>query len=357
MDTNNENNSQNNQNDALICKIISNEKNEYNLLIYIKNNKLIIETKIVNKYLGNQFIKEYSFDDLKKIDIFKKCENLEEMLNILKDLYKICLNFERKIIGIEKENNFIVQFQVNMLNIKEINFELEEENIKYDIKEISNYINKIESKNIILNNNIKELKIENENLRMEIIDLKKILYSQNLFKESSIIKNDEKEILMNWIKNNNFYCNHNFKTELLFKASIHKEGSYFSNCFNRKYLVYFFVIKNNIRFGAFRTNPITLSKKKRISKTSFLFSLNNLKMFKLLEGKVDKFKDVSHGTPTFGNIDLYISDNCLSDELSYSSPEIYDFTNKELIGQNSNEKTYFKIIDYEVFTLINDDIF
>ena len=349
MDTSDQKISENNINEPLIYKILSNENNEYNLLFYIKDNKLIIEAKIKNKYLGNHFIKEYSFDDLKKIEIFNKSENLKEMLNILKDLYKICLNFERKTIGIEKEKNFIVSIQVNLLNIKEINFELEENIKNYNIKEISNYINNIESKNIILNNNIKELKLENENLKIEIIELKTKLYSQNLFEESDIIKNNEKEILMSWIRELYFY--QNIKTKLLFKASIDKEEKYFTKCLNQKYLIYFFIIKNNIRFGAYRINPITMSKKKRISKNSFLFSLNNLKKFKLKEGNVDKFKDISHNAPIFGDDDLFISENCLSDELSFSSPFIYNFTNKELIGHNSNNRTYFKIIDFEVFTL------
>ena len=83
---------------------------------------------------------------------------------------------------------------------------------------------------------------------------------------------------------------------------------------------------------------------------NFLFSLDLVKYFKPFQNLIYSTNHYSNYGPTFGgNYDLYISDNCMNNNSSYTANgcTYQNNSNYELNGGTQ----YFKVLDYEVFQI------
>ena len=98
-------------------------------------------------------------------------------------------------------------------------------------KNVLDFVNKIYLENDELKKKIDELKLENEKLKNTVEQTQKNLENntkkqteriKNLFKDSAIIKLDEKKMVNDWIDP---YSEKNITSELLFRTSVDGDSS------------------------------------------------------------------------------------------------------------------------------------
>ena len=239
-----------------------------------------------------------------------------------------------------KEQKTIIEEQNKKINLLETKIKyLEDENLK-----IKNNL-----KNITTKNNIKKLNVENK--EKEIVQDKneiKIEENKEEIKEikNQLINNESFKQLNNWIAPNK-----PLKFDLIFKASINGDKSeiFHKICDGKAPTVTIVKSKNGYIFGGYLTVPFSSDRKSHSDNKAFLFSLTNLKTFKIIE--VDHA--VHHYDKGWGpyigykdSCDLAIKSGCLSNKKSKCTPTSYDFKREELIG--SNEKC-FEVEDYEIY--------
>ena len=141
-------------------------QNDMDIKINISYNEKLItfELQEENIFPKKQYLKEFSLDDLIKIDkIFRLFDSLEEVLNFFRKL------INNKNVSILKENEKEIKIKIyNSLfeNYFFMTIPIKESDIKSEMNNITQYI-------ISLNNKINELeKIVNEN-KKEVNELKK----------------------------------------------------------------------------------------------------------------------------------------------------------------------------------------
>ena len=106
--------------------------------------------------------------------------------------------------------------------------------------------------------------------------------------------------------------------------------------------------ENGRRFGGY--SSISWDKSKANYSTdgiNFLFSLDTLQLYKNTSGSNHTYHNESYG-PTFGGgHDLYIANECLNNNSSYSKKNDYGMTSSFEL----NSVQSFKVLDYEVFKI------
>ena len=168
---------------------IKNEGIDFNIKISYISNSLIIKVKNKdNDMLSHIYSFEKTMDELKKYHrFFKMYENIKDAFKGLCDL----IESKSSILQDKDTNKIVLIIPFNILKIKEIKFELNENN--------KNENEKIEELFSIISN----LKKSNENKEKEINELKSII--NELKKDITQIKQNkvkekEKEELKNIIK-------------------------------------------------------------------------------------------------------------------------------------------------------------
>ena len=201
-----------------------------------------------------------------------------------------------------------------------------------DDKSLINFLNNIKSfGKIIKNDDIISEKFKNSS---------KIL--NNLNSNTSIIK---------WIKEK---TNKNINNiDLIFTMT--KNGSsskdFHKFCDNKGPTLIIIKAKNDRIFGGFTPLNWEIKNGDNIydeSNQTFLFSLNLMKKFDMINTKKVAIRNASYG-PSFGDWDLKIEEN-LKEGVSYANSSCNFFTNKnlELIG-GKGDHTSFKVEDLEVY--------
>jgi len=288
-------------------------------------------------------------------------EILQELDNIFNELYlnesiikesgkltnqiKINLN-KGKIIDNEwndnsKLNSIIngcINIENNIKEIKEINENIKKDN-SLDIEakfifedEINKLIEMIKGFGKIIcinNNNIEDL-------------------FENILKKSKIIEDEEQiKLLKSWLP----YLNKDsIKCKLIYDAK--RDGDkveiFHSLCDNKGATLTIISTSDNKKFGGFLSKSFGGNKGDISDKDAFLFSLNyNEKYPSLNKGK--NYKDKEDKGPIFGNICFHISDCFLSIKGNYYRPytQRYDF------GLRNNDKcSFFIVLDLEVYQII-----
>ena len=243
--------------------------------------------------------------------------NKQNQKEIIKDLITKFEIFnkefiEQKIKNLEDENQKIK----NELKIILSNDKIQKEKLDIDKKEE------------------KTINEKNEKIN-EIFDFKSEIMNTEFFNQLNKWINPEKSL----------------KFELIFKASEDGDNcqTFHKICDGKGPTVTIVKSKNGYIFGGYLTVPFSSDRKAHTDDKAFLFSLTNMKKFKILDPEHAVFHYAKGWGPYIGlkdNCDLAIKSECLSNKKSYCEPSSYEFKRIDLIG--SDEK-FFEVKDYEIY--------
>ena len=350
-------------------------KIEQNQIIYILNieeieDKIIFSIDDKEQLPSINYKRTMTFQEIKKLDsIFFDLNSFKEFydylkslsnncqLNIKKNREKLTIIFSVEVLLKQKKieiNLYPAKKDIN-LNIEEISKELID--MKDKIKEIDNLKNdnkklNIEINNIKKENAIQKLKIEEQN--KEIKYLKESL--KYLFK-SSIMKDDEKDIIYKEIEHK---MNKKVKEiRKLYQATLNggEPINFHSRCDNIPNTLVLIQSEGNKRFGGFTPIPWKSEEKgtyiKEPEKKTFIFSLDNKKIYYLKDGD---YASVFHGKingPCFGGgRDIAIDGNPLKENKLYTRQYSYDYKDYENCLSEYQSPYKIKALEYEVFQII-----
>ena len=350
---------------------------EYEIEIGVTNESIIFKSEINNGIITKKYSNIYSFDTLKKNNIFTFQENIEEIYDQIEVYFE-----DEPVSSTINENSIIIKILTKIKKYPEIIFELKKEVI--DINKIINIlidkINILESENKNLKTEISKiyscindqkelekkinnLELENKNLRTEISNINSYINEQKEikrkkklnFNDSLIVKEDEINMICKWINPYN-----KIKAELLYRVS--RDGDdpsiFHKYCDNKGPTIMFAKINNGYRFGGYSGISWTNKDQCVKDKDAFLFSLNN--KIKIINNNTNE--TVYHGKacgPTFASYsrnELQIqSYKCLTGKknLIHDLGKVYTFKIKDLIGVEAKGKYYFDVEDYEVYSIKN----
>ena len=232
---------------------------------------------------------------------------------------------------------------------------------------------------INIENNIKEINIIYENIKkykdsseLEIMfdpeedGIKKFLENIRIFgkiniidnsnelNKSSILNDDKKKFIIDWIKaktNKNI-----IKFEKIFKMDENNtKGEDFHKCCDNKgpTLILVNTTENNI-FGGFTPLNWNNEGKDIIDETdqTFIFSLNLMKKYNIINKKKKAIKCFTNYGPAFGDFDFGLHENLKEGEVyANSTCNFLSNENLELIGKKGKQ-SYFTTKDVEVFKVI-----
>ena len=335
--------------------LIDDKGKKHQIEIGVTNNSILFKTEIENGIITKKFDAVYTYGDLKKNNIFILQDNVEEIY----DQLEIYINNE-PITSKIYEDKIIITLSTKIKKYPEITFELKQEVLDKD-KLINIMVDKIS--NLELEN--KTLKTEIENLKNNLKSINEYINEQKEkekerkknypFIDSLIVKEDEINMIKNWIKPNS-----EIKAKLLYRVSRDGDGPdiFHKYCDNQGPTIMFAKINNGYRFGGF--SGISWESKRQAwvkDKDAFLFSLNN--KLKIMNNNTNS--SVYHGSlygPDFGNhkddlIINYHGNKCLTGKKNFcdDSGGAFTFKNKDLVGIDSKGPYYFDVEDYEVYSI------
>jgi len=164
-------------------------KDEYIIQMKLEENKIHFTAEKKDDIIDIKYVSISSFEELKQNKVLNLFNSINEIYESILGFIK---NTKDQLIYIEKDGMLNLKIPINLGKIEEINFELKgqeytlEEKYKYILDVVNDLKKRIKllekSENIIEKNN-------NEN---------KIIK----FKDSKIIKEDEGDIIKNWMINN-----------------------------------------------------------------------------------------------------------------------------------------------------------
>ena len=211
-----------------------------------------------------------------------------------------------------------------------------------------------------LNNEIKNLKVENNKMKLKIEEYNKVINNlkenKKLLDKSIIIKRDEKDMLYKEIENK---MNKQIKEiKKLYQASI--DGGYpinfHSKCDNIPNTLVLIKSEGNRRFGGF--TPISWKScgdhciKDKENKT-FIFSLNYKKIYYLKSINEVAVIHSSNFGPCFGKgKDIGIIGNPLKENKLYTNQKSYNYKEDNNSLSECINTNKIKAFDYEVFQII-----
>ena len=266
----------------LIDNRIKDNYNDGNGNEYLKNeiNKLKLENKQLNQTLQKLIDKEENFiNDINSLNDEKN--KLKKEMNKIENEVKeqlVLYNNEKEELK-NKTNKIETELQTKIIILNNTKEELinktnkiEKENdelankvygIGNDIIDLKKTMNNLNSENYILENRIGDIEYEKS---------QRNIYYQDLFKESSIIKKEERKLISNWV-----LPHYNLKFELLYSGK--RDGfdisTFHSKCNNKGPTIFVAKLENNRRFGAFASESWEKNSGGKIDDNAFLFSLDN----------------------------------------------------------------------------------
>ena len=244
---------------------------------------------------------------------------------------KITISFKTNVIN----SDYTLEFTPKKLSTEEM------------FQNLYNIIDDLVKKNQNLEERVKALekfKEEEEKIKIE---------NETHFKESIILKNkDERDLLIRFIEENDQSKKGIINGKLLYRASRDgdKVSIFHQKCDGKGATITIIKSDKGLRFGGYTSIPWNSNLNKNCGDgINFLFSLDSMKYFKPFQNlEWATFHSSTYG-PTFGSShDLYISDNCMSNNSYNNNGGTYQKnSNYELNGGAYN----FKVIDYEVFQI------
>ena len=270
------------------------------------------------------------------------------------------LKLENKLKKVE--NILYLEIPMNLGIIQGIKFELKEKEITEKEKQnnILEILNKIYNENEELKKKVNALQNENEQIKEKLQETQKKYEEENvkqkeriknLFKDSAIVKLDEKKMINDWIDP---YNEKNITSELLFRTSVDGDnsGTFHTKCDKKGPTITFIKTTAGKRIGGFTMISWTSYGNYREDKDAFIFSLDTFQKFVQWRNVGYAIYDHSSYGPTFGNHDLYIASGCKSNQSSYcNSNQSYSFYNSYNLINTGSQNTAFQVADYEVYLI------
>jgi len=224
------------------------------------------------------------------------------------------------------------------------------------------FVNKIYFENEELKKKINELQIENKKISNKLEETKKDLEQSgvkkmerinNLFKDSAIVKNDEKKMINDWIDP---YGEKNITCELLFRTSVNGDSAstFHQKCDGKGATITFIKTTNGKRIGGFTMIPWTnAGGTYKEDPEAFIFSLDATQKFVQYRYSNNAVYHNSGYGPTFGGgFDIYLANGCKSNQSSYcNSNHTYGFYNSYNLVNPGTQTTNFQVTDYEVYLI------
>ena len=352
----------------LEIEVNSDKNNIFTLTLDVDNHsylniKAIQKNDLFNKSFSNKF----STDKIKENKYFIMFDNLKEICDEISERIKT-----KGIKLIENANNLIFIISLPSTKIKEITFELNEEQ-----KNDKDKINNLNEMIIKLKNEITELKIKNEKEinenKKEINELKNVINNQNheikelkeqmkswlKYRESlevlelknSLIINYNIEyykLIQNWINPNK-----KIKGELLYRLS--RDGdqisTFHSLCDNKGATLTLFATKEGYKGGIYTPLSWDSNSEWKHDMESFMFNLNKNQKYKKLKNELSIYCVNSFGPwiPYFG---FYQSNQIRKIEHRSSSINSYYENGAEILPNNSESTKYFEIKEVEIYKIM-----
>ncbi len=336
------------------------------------SNCLLIKGKYEDNLKFHYYSSMKAIDDIKKNKYFLMFDSIEEIFNELSNLID-----NSKPVIIEETNKFLLSIPLPTTKIKEIIFEIneEEKSDKQKIEELYLIISNLKEQ-ILLNkneNNLKkeiiELTSKVEEQNKEIEELKKKIIEITKNQESWIEYKKEKEKKMNKIlnldsliiKNNIKYNitlknwinpNKQIKTELLYRLS--RDGisyeTFHKYCDNKGPTLTLIEADEGFITGGYTLLDWDSNSKWKNDKDTFIFSLTENKKF--IKQNISKsiYCLNSYG-PWFNNFGFELnSRNKFMKECKFQYGNA--FLNANEIIPNEKENKYFDVKEVEVYKII-----
>ena len=368
----------------LEIEVNSDKNNNFTLILNADNHsylniKAIQKNDLFNKSFSNKF----NVDKIKENKYFLMFEDLKEICD---ELFERIKTKELKLI--ENANNLLFIISLPSTKVKEITFELNEEQ-----KNDKDKINNLNELIIKLNKEMNELKAENKkeinelkaehkmeinelknNFNKEINELKNVINNQN----NEI--NDLKEQMKSWLRyneaknmiqelkhsliiNNNIEYNELIKYwinpdkkiegELLYRLS--RDGdqisTFHSLCDNKGPTLTLFETKEGNKGGIYTPLSWDSNSEWKNDMDTFLFNLNKNQKYKKLQNDYSIYCAQSYGpwTTYFG----FIKDNQMRKiEHRCSCINSYYEKGAEILPNNSDDTKYFEVKELEVYKII-----
>ena len=335
---------------------------KYTIKISSEQDKLSLSTKYKSGLISKEFFSSYNLTKLLENQNFS-FKSINEYFLFLKDILE-----NNKLLKIENrikntENSLVLQIPVKLGIIKEIKFEIKEKELteKERQNNILEFVNKVYLENEELKKKVSELQTENENItkklketqtNMEQNSIKKIERIKNLFKDSTIVKSDEKKMINDWIDP---YSEKNITSELLFRTNVDGDSSstFHSKCDGKGTTITFVKTTGGKRIGGFSSIPWSNNGNYKTDSEAFIFSLDACQKFTQYKNFGNAVYHNSSYGPTFGSgHDLYIANGCKSNSSSYcNSNNTYSFFNSYNLINTGSQNTSFQVADYEVYLI------
>ena len=335
---------------------------KYTIKIFSEQDKLALSTKYKSGLIYKEFFSSYNLTKLLENQNFS-FKSINEYFLFLKDILENnkLLKIENKIKS--TENSLVLQIPVKLGIIKEIKFEIKEKELTEKEKQnnILEFVNKVYLENEELKKKVSELQTENENItkklketqkNMEQNSIKKIERIKNLFKDSTIVKSDEKKMINDWIDP---YSEKNITSELLFRTNVDGDSSstFHSKCDGKGATITFIKTTGGKRIGGFSSIPWSNNGSSKADSEAFIFSLDACQKFTQYRNFGNAVYHNSSYGPTFGGgNDLYIANGCKSNQSSFcNSNNTYSFFNSYNLINTGSQNTAFQVADYEVYLI------
>ena len=329
-------------------------KDDIKYILTLKNlsNKLEIVIED-NSLINNFYINTYSKEELSNLsNFFNMFEDINDIIPSIVDMIK---NNQYKINN--SNNEISIEISPNIKNVKNILFNLKEGEIDTNIllKKLLNIIKKIENENKNLKERIlrveKSLEIKEEKEKKEKEEKEKKEKEEKekkmklLFKDTTLLSDEEKLIIDNWILENV-----EKKYNLLYKISRDGDASstFHSKCDGKGPTIVIIQTTAGYKFGGYTSINWDTSSSYKKDELAFIFNLIKKKKFLLKSDKVNNaiWTGSGYGPIFGGGHDFYISNNCKSASNGCNTPHSYDCDEKNGItgGQNN-----FYVKEMEVF--------
>lgn len=346
-------------------KSFENNNKNFDILLSIKSENLIIKIRQVNSFPLNNYESVFSKNDLNELS--KYFRMFDDINDLFPDLIYKLENNEFKII--EKRNSLQLYIYINITNISNASLPIKKVNVSLSstVETLCKMMNKIlEENNELKNYKIKKEKQFNE-LKNEVLILKKDKEERDKkekeeneklekeekiingnFSDSSILKaNKEKIMVINWIK-----PNAKVKFELLYKSS--RDGDQISTFYQKvagKSLT-LVVIESTIgyKFGGFTSIEWKNYNNYAQDNSAFIFSINYNRKYEI---RNDKIGNAIYGNSNCfafgGGHDINIVDQCTSNNNNQTmGSHTFKASNFELNGGVRN----FCVKECEVYQVI-----
>ena len=370
----------------------SDNSDDYNVKIAESQNKKSLIFQVFTKdHLSNYCYQvDYSLEDFQKLSKgFKMCESIDEILEIVKEIF----NSKKAQIKIEKgKNKVIILLYIILLGGKEQEIQIELNQKNLDLNEINKELcNKVN----ILESDIKVIKKENinniekiNNLEKEIKELKqwkekydselqqliksKIQKANNnefMKKIDSVIIKEKKEIefLENRLKNNDpILMKKNITFKLLYRAT--KDGnspeSFHQKCDNIKGTLTIMKTSKGMRFGGYtectwNADPKGGQNKKDNNGIGFCYSLDLFKIYNNTNEAGSTIRCYEKEGPDFYGGDCYMFDiyfpiNSNTNIYTGYTVKNNSFGKFEKDYEINNGESKFVLQELEIFQILYD---